>query len=252
MMLRLLVHSVVLSCISLTLAGAALADTSSPWSEIRREDGVVVEERAWPNKPFVEFRGVTIVDASVKDVFAVLFDDEFKTEWMDRISEFRIVEAFNKRRIRMYNRIDSPFALVSDRDVVIDSDIRFLPQHQTIVARFYSVTDEREPEKDNAVRMNELSGQWVFEMTGNNQTRVTYWVRCDPGGLIPTWVVDIANSRIPYRTLVNLKRQVKKPIYGRSHMLLEDLFDWSGFEWSPPGQGPNQRISDGLDPSNIN
>ena len=251
-MLRLLVQSVVFTVLSMPLLVSAFADATARWSEIRREDGVVVEERAWPNKPFVEFRGVTLVDASVKDVFAVLFDDEYKTEWMDRISEFRIVEAFDKHRIRMYNRIDSPFALVSDRDVVFDSDIRFLPQHQTIVARFYSVTDEREPEKDNAVRMNELSGQWVFEMTGDNQTRVTYWVRCDPGGLIPSWVVDIANSRIPYRTLVNLKRQVKKPIYDRSHMLLDDLFDWSGFEWSPPGQGPTPRISDELDTSNVN
>ena len=43
------------------------------------------------------------------------------------------------------------------RDVVFDSDIRFLPQHYTIVARFCAVQDAREPERDNAVRMKELS-----------------------------------------------------------------------------------------------
>ena len=95
---------------------------------------------------------------------------------MDRISEFRVVEAFNKRRIRMYNRIQSPFASVSDRDVLFDSDICFLPQHHMIVARFYAVKDAREPERDNAVRRKELSGQWALEMT-ELMRRVTYWVR---------------------------------------------------------------------------
>ena len=244
--------------ITLGLVGVLLVDVASaasskePWTEIRREAGVIVEERAWPEKSLVEFRGVTIIDAPIKDLFAVLFDDEFKTEWMDRISEFRVVEAFNKRRIRMYNRIQSPFALVSDRDVVFDSDIRFLPQHRTIVARFYAVDDKREPERDNAVRMKELSGQWVLVMLGTNETRVTYWVRADPGGLMPTWVVNIANSRIPFRTLVNLERQVKKPIYERSHMLLESLFDWSGFEWSPPGEASPARLPESLETTNIN
>ena len=36
-------------------------------SEIRRESGVIVEERSWPEKSLVEFRGVTIIDASIKD-----------------------------------------------------------------------------------------------------------------------------------------------------------------------------------------
>ena len=249
---RILCYSFGLTTLFALSAGTALAADKEPWTEIRRESGVIVEERSWPEKSLVEFRGVTIIDASIKDLFAVLFDDQFKTEWMDRISEFRVVEAFNKRRIRMYNRIQSPFALVSDRDVVFDSDIRFLPQHYTIVARFYAVQDAREPERDNAVRMKELSGQWVFEMTGTDETRVTYWVRADPGGLMPSWVVNIANSRIPFRTLVNLRKQVKKPIYDRSHMLLETYFDWSGFEWSPPGDTPPAKLPDSLETTNIN
>ena len=101
--------------------------------------------------------------------------------------------------------------------------------------------------------MKELSGQWVFEMLWHKRNpRVTYWVRADPGGLMPTWVVNIANSRIPFGTLVNPTTSgVKKPVYERSHMLLESLFDWSGFEWSPPEASP-ARLPESLETTNVN
>ena len=70
---RILCYSFGLTTLFALSAGSALAANKEPWTEIRRESGVIVEERSWPEKSLVEFRGVTIIDASIKDLFAVLF-----------------------------------------------------------------------------------------------------------------------------------------------------------------------------------
>ena len=107
---RILCYSFGLTTLFALSAGSALAANKEPWTEIRRESGVIVEERSWPEKSLVEFRGVTIIDTSIVTSLQFFSMTNSRLSGWTGSPNFGWSEAFNKRRIRMYNRI-RPFAL---------------------------------------------------------------------------------------------------------------------------------------------
>ena len=49
-----------------------------------------------------------------------------------------------------------------------------------------------------------------MEMLGQNSTRVTYQIDSDPGGWLPNWIIKLASKKIPLKTLINLRKQIKR------------------------------------------
>ena len=78
---------------------------------------------------------------------------------------------------------------------------------------FEKISHPKRPPNDEAVRMERLKGRWVLEPVALNRTRVTYEILSDPGGYLPTWVVNIASKRLPFENLMGLRMQVGKGGY---------------------------------------
>ena len=63
---------------------------------------------------------------------------------------------------------------------------------------------------DGVVRMPHLDEQYEFTVLGDKVTKVDFKINADPGGWIPKWVAKLVSRDIPYKTLRNLRQQVKK------------------------------------------
>ena len=66
------------------------------------------------------------------------------------------------------------------------------------------------PDKSGIVRIEEAKGIWKFTQKENGETKVLYQFLGDPGGNIPSWIINIFIVDGPYKTLMNLKQFVKK------------------------------------------
>lgn len=226
MLARLAGCSVLLSLLSVLPCPVARADNA--WEELRFEDGVRVWQRDVDGSSFVEFKGNGRIDASIQMVLAVLHDQDRKVEWLASCRENRLVRAKALGQNVIYNRIKSNFPLVADRDVVVETRLAHNEERREVRIDVWSIEDKLAPPTDEAVRMPKLELSWTLVAVDDRTTEVTYQVAADPGGMLPAWVVNAVSKEIPFRTISNLRSQVKKSGYEKNLAVVESAFDWEG------------------------
>ncbi len=192
--------------LSLTANGKPAGDS---WNVIKQKSGIVVSEQKVEGRSFPIFRGVAIINASIFDILAVVQDTPRNAEWMHNCMESRQLERLNEWDMVLYNRTDAPWP-VDDRDAIIKSKFEVFPETREIHVHVESTTHQAQGLIDGVVRMPNLYGHYIFKVLGENVTKVDMKINADPGGWIPKWVASLVSRDIPYKTLVNLRKQVKK------------------------------------------
>ena len=60
------------------------------------------------------------------------------------------------------------------------------------------------------VRIEKMNGRWLFTPIEEDKVNIVYEMSIDPGGNIPKWVVNALAVDLPFYTLKNLRKIVKK------------------------------------------
>jgi hypothetical protein len=208
----------------LLAAGSARADAPGqrgPWELVRNDDGIVVHRRTVPGSKLHEFRGVGMVEAPISAVLAVLDDAEHRTEWMKEAVANRRIERVGKYGELFYSRTGAPWP-VSDRDVVNRAQIIFDGAQHLVRVEFRSTTHPAWPAQNGVVRMPSLEGHWtMWPERGGAWTRIEYQLHADPGGMLPQWIVNLVSKKIPYETLMGMRKQVSRRRYPEFQRALE-------------------------------
>jgi hypothetical protein len=195
------------------------------WELITEDEGIRVWQRPVPGTSLVEFRGKADVPANIRRVLAVFQDHRRKVEWLDGSVDHRLLRAFKPGKVIVYNRTGSPYPFIDDRDVVLETELSIGEEKKQIRIDAWSVDYDRFPPIDGVVRMPKVMLSWILVAKDPNTTEVTYEVRADPGGEIPKWLVNLAAKSLPFKTLGNLRRQIKKN-YERELAIVEASWDW--------------------------
>ena len=222
----------IISIVALYLTtGSAHAETPLPeWESIANESSIEVFQRKVPGSSFVSFKGVGIVDASIYDVYSVIFDIRNKTKLLSNCGDYQLLKFKSMGNLVVYTRTQAPFVLISDRDTVLETKVDFQPNSKTIYARFKKGDDTLMPPPDDAVRTKELQGGWTLEVLSPTSTKVTYEVNANPGGLLPAWLVNLGSRKLPLKTLMNLRSQVTHlDAHQRARLIVKYHYDFQGF-----------------------
>jgi hypothetical protein len=210
----------------ISLLGITSSSPAQAWKEVIKKEGVTIWQKKIEGSPFVAFRGQVVVDASIKKVMAVLNDQDHKTEWMKQCVANYVLEFKKLGTLVIYNRTGSPFPLVADRDIVVETNLSFDRETGIIDIHAVNTTHPNGKVLDGVIRMKQMKLHWALKYLDKTKTLVTYEVQTDPGGWIPAWVVNLVTKAIPFHTLQGLQSQVKKP-YEKSLAYVEASFDWS-------------------------
>lgn len=210
---------------SLPLILASATASAGEWEEISNEDGITVWQQPVEGTSLVRFRGRGTVDASLKQILAVLQDFKRKTEWMESCVENRPLRFKGVGQRIVYNRTGSGVPLVSDRDVVVKTSLKVLEDVRGVELYAKDTKDPLAPEVDGVVRMPDLDLKWRLVVVSPTTTDVTYEVMADPGGSLPLWLVNLVSKKIPHKTISNLRRQTKKD-YSEELAYVEASYDW--------------------------
>lgn len=186
------------------------AKKEHPWIAKKNKDGIQVFVRDVDGIAFKEFLGITTIDAPMAVVDRVMEDVPNQVNWMCDIIESKVIKADPVNPIQ-YNVITAP--LVSNRDVVILTHILRTPTK--IVRNFKGIELASVPPRKGIVRMPSMVGVWIFEAVGKDQTKVTYQNLGNPGGSLPSGLVNMTVVKMPFNTLSGLKAQCKNPKYNK-------------------------------------
>lgn len=198
--------ALIAGCLALGHVTAAVA--AGPWRNVLEEDGIVVSVREEEGRPYAEFRGVGVVAANLFQLLAILDDTPRHCDWQANCTVSKVVKRVNEFERYIYHRIKAPWP-VSDRDVVLRGWVEADVAKRIVHSRFRAAPLAGYPPVAGVVRMPALDGFYRLEWLGADATRVTYQVVAGTGGMLPAWLANRTNRKLPLGTLLGMRRQAK-------------------------------------------
>jgi len=178
--------------------------SQSVWELEKDELGIQVYTRAVKTSSIKEYKATTIVKASIKSLVDKIIDGEQLKKWNYKTITSELLEKKDKNKyiIYMYNNLPWP---AKDRDHVSELEVIAVSDSLTKVA--IKSDAKRIPEKKGVIRVVEFSGYWILEKTKLG-VKVTQQMHGDPGGSLPTFIVNSMLVNAPFNTFKRLKEQL--------------------------------------------
>lgn len=153
--------------------------------------GVYAREKA--GSDLKEVRAVGEIDATPEKVFLDVSDYEHQVGNMPYVEEIKVFSR-TADQVKFWARADFP--MVSKRDWVLSSKLeKNLPGGVYRVSWEPTEVKEAPPPQDGVVRLKVNTGSWTLEpLDGGKRTKATYSLFTDPGGSVPTFIANKANT----------------------------------------------------------
>lgn len=180
------------------------------WRRVSDDDGVNVDVRDIPGQDFPEFRGSAVIKSNIYELLAIIGDLTRVCQWTARCIDSRELSRKNEFDRLFYSRTDTPWP-ASDRDAVLHAQlVGNLAEGKELAIKFEQVNSPLMPPIKGIVRMPQLTGAYRLVYLGPESTRVEFSVRCDPGGMVPTFLAKSMSKGVPRDTLIGLRKQAAR------------------------------------------
>ena len=155
--------------------------------------GFAVYTREKPGDDIKEVKAVGQVDAPPEKVFGIVSDYEHQVGNMPYIQDQAV---FSRTAGEVVFWAVADFPMVSRRDWVLKSKLeKNLPGGVCRVSWQPTVVPDVPPPEEGVVRLKVNTGSWTFApLDGGTRTLATYQLLTDPGGSIPRFIANKANT----------------------------------------------------------
>ncbi len=180
---------------SLLVIAAAPADVR-PWVEAAKQEGITVYAREREGSSIREVKAIGVIDATPDQVWKAVRDYPAYPKTMPYVEVSEVVSIEQEGKLTyLYSVVNAP--LVERRDYTIKlTDVSDWKEGKGyLMVRWEAASDKGPPEKKGLVRVKLNDGHWKLEpRDGGTKTFVTYYLLTEPGGSIPNWIINRANT----------------------------------------------------------
>lgn len=179
-----------------------------PWDFVKEKEGIRIYTRSEETSSVKSFKGeadfFTGMDAISRIIGRV---DKFDW-WDDNISEIKVLEYVEEKLIRYYLVYDVPWPL-SDRDLCVEAIITNDPVTGKRIVHAKPISG-LVPEYSDRVRITNYWQRWTMEDAGNGLVHLVLEGSVDPGGNIPSWLINMVITDTPLNIMRKVREQVEK------------------------------------------
>ena len=192
---------------------------SETWTLVKDKNEVQVYTREVAGSEYLEFKGVTRVKGSVASVVAILYDMPNAPKWLDSCSMGMTVEEVSFEENYVFENIDLTFP-VSDRKVTLHSQLRWEGDSAYLSVKDANTFCQNKQTKrcakvmaDSALAVDYAKGLYSIQAISKTQTQITWVNHTQPGGSVPTWLVNMMVVSLPYNSLLAMQSMVVEEKY---------------------------------------
>ncbi|HCF61637.1 MAG TPA: hypothetical protein DFS52_27025 [Myxococcales bacterium] len=196
------------------LVGLTATAEGSKWEEAARTAGVTVYARDRASSEVKEIKAVGEIAAPPPVVLRVLADYERYKEIMPYTDVSTVVATEKDGKVvHFYTVVNAP--LVSKRDYTLHiEEVSDWREGKGYLKTQWRPSEKGPGPKDGYVRVEINEGSWTLEpLDGGARTRATYLLYTNPGGSLPTWVINKANRSAIPDIFEALRKYSKEPKY---------------------------------------
>lgn len=183
-------------------------DNSGTWVLQKNENGILVYTRTLEGSQIKEVRVVNKVKSSLAGMVALLFDTKNYPNWIYACTESHAIKVVSQQEIYNYQVTDFPWP-VSDRDLVCNFKVS-QDSITKVVSFIKTGIPEYLPEKTPYVRIRDFQSKYRLVPLSHDSITVELEMRVNPGGEIPTWLINSNIVMAPYKSTITMMKEIPK------------------------------------------
>jgi START domain-containing protein len=173
--------------VALALLAGVGAAADGGWQHRGERDGIAIDDRTTGESPVRELRLTTRSPVPPAAIMATLWRHDEYVQFLPYLKRLDVLRDDGDTKL-IYEQVRFP--VVKDRDLTIRVTRTVSPDGNTYEITSVAVPDEGPPENRDHVRVRTSAARWNLAPAADGGTDVTYTIRADAGGLLPTWIVD--------------------------------------------------------------
>ncbi|GAA4847987.1 START domain-containing protein [Algivirga pacifica] len=175
------------------------------WDLVSDRDAIAIYTKD-TDISFKAIRAEMLINGSLEHLLYYLNEAAIYKDWLYSCEESVELKRINKDEFYYHVVVDLP-SPIYNRDLVVKCR-QWTDAEGTIYSESVATPDFI-PEKEHTVRMMTYTSSWIIKTRPDGLLAVTYESLGDPGGALPAWLVNIACTRGPIRTMRKLKELVE-------------------------------------------
>jgi ribosome-associated toxin RatA of RatAB toxin-antitoxin module len=204
-------NKIIAFCLWVILLHSSFSSPEAEWILKKNEKGIVIYTRDIPGSDFKELKAVTSIKTPLSALVALIKDVPSYTNWVYLCEKSQMIKQVNETEDYYYAESDAPWP-VSNRDVVMHCVISQNSVSKTVNSQSKAVAG-MVLKKNDIVRVEDINTCWTFIPKPNGTVEINYLLRINPGGAIPSWLVNLAIANGPFTTISQMREEVKKDKY---------------------------------------
>jgi len=187
------------------------ARAQTDWKLNTESDGIKIYTGLVPGSKIKAVMVDCDFKATASQFVAVLMDIKASPEWLYHTKFCTVLKQVSPSDLFYYSEVSLPWP-AENRDFVCHltitqkTDTKVITMDGPAVPGFV-------PVKAGIVRIGRSASQWIITPLANGELRVKYTLHVDPGGDLPTWLVNMFAAEGPMQIFKKLKLQLQKPVY---------------------------------------
>jgi Polyketide cyclase / dehydrase and lipid transport len=201
--------------ISLILVPLMVLSADEPrWELASSADGVKVYGRARGDGDVREMKAMGLIDAPPAEVWKAVRDYDNYPKTMPFVEDGKVISREGGDKVTfLYSKINTP--LVDRRDYIIrlvdESDWQDGKGFMKVTWTVVNDMDDKVPVGKDVVRVRINEGYWLLEpREEGKKTFATYYVYTSPGGSLPNFIINKANTMAVPKVFEAIKKTVTK------------------------------------------
>ena len=208
---------IILSCFTSIATVAETYRTDLPnaldnsgWDLMLDKDDIQVFTKKWPGSDFVAIKGVQTIKSSLSNILGNFIDIESFPEWVKDAEKGYVIEPFDENKSRkIYLRMNLPWPL-KDRDIVSGQSV-----NQNTMTKIVTIKEWYEgdtlPITEGVIRIPRLNTEFLLIPYDKNLTKLIWQGHNDPGGLIPSFLVNWLIENVFFTSMTAMKQRFEAP-----------------------------------------
>lgn len=208
------VFCMVICCLMAFHPNGALAQTD--WKLLRHSDNIWVYAKEIEGSNLKELKTVTYFNTHMDGLVMLLTDVSAQPKFQFGCLSSMRVGPKTKFEQSFYQELYMPWPF-TNRDAVFKQTIKPNSNANECIIESHSTID-LVPQKSDFVRVPFMRSKWLLKKTNESQIKAEYIIRVDPGGAVPSWLVNLFMDRGPYESVINMRKLLSEPIYQQAQI----------------------------------
>ena len=187
------------------LLPGALAFAQKDWTLVNNENWIQIYKSDMPSSNYKRIKVECTIDGTIDKLVRILNDVNNYKNWIYNTRDAYLLKRVSSNEYYYYTETTLPWPM-QNRDVVVHIKIQ-RDSHSLSIAAFGE--PDYMPLVNGKVRVPRSANTWEVTVPEPNKLHIVYVFEADPGGHIPSWLVNTFVNKGPYESFKRLAQTLK-------------------------------------------